>query len=115
MARIEDLEKLYSPSQWSPRLGANVIVQDHVKITSEESKRVRGSIPFKTFSYGPSDNEKLDIFQPENSSSSNILVYFSGGYWQELSGEISAYPVAPFYQHDICVIVVHYDRAPKGQ
>ncbi len=44
-----------------------------------------------------------------------IFVYFSGGYWQELSGDVSAYPVEPLVKAGVVVAVVDYDRAPGGE
>jgi acetyl esterase/lipase len=45
---------------------------------------------------------------------SPIFVYFSGGYWQLLCGEMSAYVVEPMYHAKIVTIVVDYARAPGG-
>ena len=106
-------ETLYSPSSWSKRLSKDVIVQEHVRVTTDISRQVRASIKYTTHYYGQGSNEKLDIFQEK--AEAPILVYFSGGYWQELSGDISAYPVRSFHEENVTVIVVHYDRAPKGE
>ena len=45
---------------------------------------------------------------------SPIVVYVTGGYWSELSGELSAYTVGPMYAEGIVTAVLHYDRAPGG-
>ena len=44
--------------------------------------------------YGPGDGDKVDIFGEEGGEPV-MMLYISGGYWQELSGEISAYTVQP--------------------
>jgi arylformamidase len=64
--------------------------------------------------YGESEREKLDIFGTDLPDESPIFVYFSGGYWQLLCGEMSAYVVEPMYHAKIVTIVVDYARAPGG-
>ena len=49
---------------------------------------------------------------PRNSP---IVAYVTGGYWSELSGEVSAYTVAPLHAEGIVTAVLHYDRAPGGE
>ena len=41
----DDLETLYSPSFWSKRLGKDIIVEEHFRVTAEESRRVKAFIP----------------------------------------------------------------------
>jgi len=112
MAVTTDPEILFSPSYWSKRLGKDVIVEEHFRVTAEESRRVKATIPRTTHFYGPGNRERVDIFEA-SSPDTPILVFFSGGYWAHGSGEISAFTVAPFHQENVCVAVVHYDRAPK--
>ena len=90
-------------------------MKEHVRVTSEESLRVRNEIPFQTFKYGASIHEKLDVFSTNEAANNQpIFVYFSGGYWQELSGDISAYVVSPFQQSNLSCVIVDYSRAPGG-
>lgn len=113
----KDLEKLFSPSQWSKRLSPDVIISEHVRFVTLESRKIKAEIKHTTHHYGHGDNEKIDVFQPPTDNDDDqrpILVFFSGGYWQELSGEISAYPAKHFYEAGITVMIVHYDRAPAG-
>ena len=107
-------EDLYSPSFWSKRLSQDLVVKEHVRVTSEESIRVRNEIPYQTFKYGASIHEKLDVFTTNEDNNQPIFVYFSGGYWQELSGDISAYVVSPFQQSNMSCVIVDYSRAPGG-
>jgi acetyl esterase/lipase len=48
------------------------------------------------------------------SADAPMLVYVHGGYWQELSRDISAYCVVPQYKSGIRVSIVGYDLAPTG-
>ncbi|KAI5642482.1 alpha/beta hydrolase fold domain-containing protein [Phthorimaea operculella] len=43
---------------------------------------------------------------------SPILVFIHGGYWQELSREISRYPAGPLHRARVKTIVVGYDLCP---
>jgi arylformamidase len=44
---------------------------------------------------------------------SPIFVYIHGGYWQELSKELSAYCVHPLVKAGIRVIILEYELCPK--
>ncbi|XP_017774137.1 PREDICTED: kynurenine formamidase [Nicrophorus vespilloides] len=45
-------------------------------------------------------------------SESEILVYIHGGYWQQLSRDVSSYIVEPLYKSGFKVIVIGYDLCP---
>ena len=68
----------------------------HCEVTSEESRRVRDTLADKRLGlkYGPGDEDKVDLFGEEGREPV-MMLYISGGYWQELSGDISAYTVQP--------------------
>ena len=68
----------------------------HCEVTSEESRRVRDTLADKRLGlkYGPGDEDKVDLFG-EKGREPVMMLYISGGYWQELSGDISAYTVQP--------------------
>ena len=75
-----------------------------------------GSIPSRLgVPYGESEHEKLDIFGSDLPDDSPIYVFFSGGYWQLLSGVMSAYVVEPMYNAGIVAVIVDYARAPGGK
>jgi arylformamidase len=96
---------------------ADEVVTEHVRFVTEESSRIRtGSIPARLgVPYGDSDRERVDIFGTDLPDDSPIFVYISGGYWQMMSGEISAYFVEPMYEANIVTVVVDYARAPAGK
>lgn len=45
------------------------------------SAKVRAQYPPKTFSYGSSDAEKLDVFAPAYASGLPVMIFFHGGSW----------------------------------
>ncbi len=59
--------------------------------------------------------DRLDIFGTDLPADAPIFVYFSGGYWQMMSGDVSAYVVEPMYQSNVVTVVVDYARAPGGK
>ena len=97
-------------------MSADDVIEEHIRFVTEESNRIRtGSIPSRLgVPYGDSDREKLDIFGTDLPDDAPIFVFFSGGYWQMMSGDKSAYVVEPMYQANILTIVVDYARAPGG-
>ena len=113
----EELELQVSPSRWSRRWSdPNDVIKAHVNLVIEESKTVRDSVPADL---GIRYSDKLpkatlDVYGTDLPESSPIFVYVSGGYWQELSADVSAYPVTPMHQNGVVTVVMDYDRAPGG-
>jgi len=109
----DEIENLYMPSKWVVRIPVEEAVPVHVKVTVDESVRVRNNVEGRLgVKYGAGPGDVVDMFN-EKCISKKMMVYLSGGYWQELSGEISAYTVGPLVDSGHCVAVVHYDRAPS--
>ena len=81
-------------------MSGDAVIEEHIRVITEESGRVRsGSIPASLgLPYGDSDHERVDIFGTDLPDDAPIFVFFSGGYWQQLSGDQSAYVVEPMYQ-----------------
>ncbi|CAH2100146.1 unnamed protein product [Euphydryas editha] len=109
-----DLEREYSPSMWSTRFpSAQEVLQHHVNFVTTESEAAINNIPHKLeIEYGSTPGQKLDIFGTDLPDDSPILVYIHGGYWQELSREISRYPAQPLHKSRIKTIVIGYDLCP---
>ena len=78
-----------------------------------ESRRVRDTPADKRLGlkYGPGDGDKVDLFGEEGREPV-IMLYISGGYWQELSaGDISTHTVQPLVtaawsQGSVCQCVI---------
>jgi len=113
MAGVEpEVEYLYMPSNWVKRVPVEDSCRLHVEVTTRDSKEARGHATAKLgVSIGPGREDVVDIFN-EKGTSGGLVVYISGGYWLELNGNISAYPVKPLIAAGHSVIIVHYDRAP---
>jgi acetyl esterase/lipase len=76
----------------------------------QNRSNINNCIPF-----APSTGEKVEFFGAELlPRCSPIFIYVTGGYWADLSGEISAYTAAPMFDEGIVTAVVHYDRAHTG-
>ncbi|XP_045510503.1 kynurenine formamidase isoform X1 [Colias croceus] len=111
-----DLEKQYSPSRWSTRFNtAQEVLQHHVAFVTAASEAAVNSIPHKLeIEYGSTPGQKLDILGTDLPDDAPILVFVHGGYWQELSREVSRYPALPLYRSRIKTIVVGYDLCPAA-
>ena len=85
-----------------------------LQVTTDESKRIRENTVDKRLGvrYGPGDTDIVDMYGEEGNRSGQVMVYLSGGYWQELSGEISSYTVQPLVSGGHTVAVGHYTRCP---
>ncbi|KAF2884180.1 hypothetical protein ILUMI_22007 [Ignelater luminosus] len=114
MNEIEELEKQFSPSRWSKRFPAEEVIQKHVEFITKASDDARKYIPCQlNIPYGSEDREKIDIFGTDLPKDSPIFIYIHGGYWQELSRELSSYVVKPLYKNKFKVIVVGYTLCPQ--
>ncbi|KAM3966568.1 kynurenine formamidase [Aphomia sociella] len=111
-----DLEREYSPSMWSQRFASSQeVLQHHVQCVTAASEVATNEVPHKLeIEYGPTSGQKLDILGTNLPDDAPILVYVHGGYWQELSREISRYPALPLYRSKIKTIVVGYDLCPTA-
>jgi len=107
-----DMEKLYMPSNWVKRVSPEESVPLHVQITRDESFRVRGEEKGELgVRYGPQEGDWLDLYNEEGPR--DLVAYLTGGYWQELSGELSSYPASPLIKAGHPVAIINYTRAPK--
>ncbi|KAI5616635.1 kynurenine formamidase isoform X1, partial [Silurus asotus] len=112
----QDLEKQYSPSQWSHRMSTDDVIKAHVaalKSGTEKARAIAQNI--LDVPYGEGDEEKLDVYMPISSSPDvPLVVYIHGGYWQFLSKEESGFMAVPLTQKGVVVVAVDYSIAPKG-
>lgn len=109
-----DLETEYSPSRWTQRFTSpQQVLEHHVKVVSAASDIATNKIPHKLeIEYGSTPGQKLDILGTDLPDDAPILVYVHGGYWQELSRELSRYPALPLHRSKVKTVVVGYDLCP---
>ena len=105
MAHVDpEQERLYMPSKWVVRVAEDQAVPLHVKVVTEESARLKESVEDKRLGvvFGPSEGDRLDICGEETGRTGKIMVFISGGYWQEMSGEISSFTVQERAESRLC-------------
>lgn len=112
----EELERQFSPSQWSHRMSADDVIKAHVAALKSGTEQARGlAQTLLNVPYGEGDGEKLDVYVPSTSSLDvPLVIYLHGGYWQFLSKEESGFMAVPLASKGVVVVAVGYDIAPKG-
>lgn len=97
----------------------------HFNRWTEASAQARQSQPcVLDLSYGPSQGEKLDIFQAATCGHvasaakqakpglAPVLVFIHGGYWRSLDKADHSFVAPPFTQTGACVVIPNYDLCP---
>lgn len=105
----EEREREYSPSSC---IGGNY--QPYVRAYAELSAAARQAHPPMTIRYGPTERQTLDLFLPEGVARPPVLVFFHGGYWQELSKQEAAFAAPGCLAHGIAYAAVDYTLAPAA-
>nr|XP_032814792.1 kynurenine formamidase [Petromyzon marinus] len=119
----EECNRQFSPTLWSKRIiqpfeGSNEhpVVDAHIKALQEGT--ARGKAVAETIldvSYGPGDDEKMDIYMPlKPNPAPPVFVYIHGGYWRILGKEFSGYMVPPLVESGAVVVALSYTLSPKG-
>ncbi|HEY4169577.1 MAG TPA: alpha/beta hydrolase [Reyranella sp.] len=102
-------EREYSPSSC---IGGDY--RPYLRAYAERSEAARRAHPPETLRYGPGERQTIDLFMPKNVSRPPVLVFFHGGYWQELSKRESAFAAPQCLAHGIAYAAVDYTLAPKA-
>jgi arylformamidase len=106
---LADREREYSPSSC---IGGNY--QPFIRAYVERSAAARATHPPITVRYGARDTQTIDLFVPPGATRPPVLVFFHGGYWQELSKQESAFAAPSCLAHGIAYAAVDYTLAPKA-
>jgi arylformamidase len=106
---LEDREREYSPSSC---IGGNY--QPYIRAYADLSAAARQSRLPATVRYGTTEQQTLDLFMPDGVARPPVLVFFHGGYWQELSKEDSAFAAPQYLAHGIAYAAVGYTLAPAA-
>ena len=106
---LEDREREYSPSSC---IGGDY--QPYIRAYADLSQAARRSHVPVTVRYGTKARQSLDLFVPTGVARPPVLVFFHGGYWQELSKEDSAFAAPQCLAHGIAYAAVGYTLAPAA-
>jgi len=103
-------EREYSPSSC---IGGNY--RPYIRAYADLSEAARRAHPPKTLRYGPGERQTLDLFLPDGVAEPPLLVFFHGGYWQELSKNESAFLAPAWHAAGFAHAVVGYTLAPAAR
>jgi arylformamidase len=89
-----------------------------LELYETRSRQARTLLPdFQTWAYGAAEEEKLDLFRPASladGESRPTLIYFHGGYWQELNKDLHAFPAPALSGRGWIYAAVGYGLAPTA-
>ena len=104
------LEREYSPSS-KVRGGTDRYLQAYRSrsLAALASLAVRRDIP-----YGGGPDETLDLFHAASAGPATLVVFFHGGYWQELSKLDSSFAAPDLVAEGIALAAVDYTLAPSA-
>jgi arylformamidase len=86
----------------------------YVRAYAGRSEAARRAHPPRIVRYGPGERQTIDLFVPTNVARPSVLVFFHGGYWQELSKRESAFAAPQCLARGIAYAAVDYTLAPKA-
>ena len=106
------LDQEYSPSSCVDDV--NVYIYEYARASREARKTaISNGSCLCDQSYGPDNDEQLDLFMPATTDSAPLQVYIHGGYWQELTKNESAFAASTFQQHGSFFAAINYSLAPQ--
>jgi arylformamidase len=104
-----NLDREYSPSSVAPDF------KEIVASYADRSEVTLRRIPSTAVSYGALDEEYVLLFTPEpHAQPSSLLVFFHGGYWQELGARDSCFPADALLAGGVGFAAVNYSLAPQA-
>lgn len=110
----EMLERQYSPSSCVGDI--TPYINEYVELSqSNLNVSKQANTVLENISYGEDPDECLDLFFPTSNTepTGKLLIYFHGGYWQELSKNESCFMANQMQQQGYFVAVVNYSLTPK--
>jgi len=108
---LSERDKEYSPSS---AIGGNYA--PFIQKYDTESKLARSIVNSTKYQYGKKENQIIEIANRLNNKTNKnldpLLVFFHGGYWQELSVRESFFPAINTIKHNISFAAVEYTLSP---
>ncbi len=105
---LAERERQYSPSSCVPVLAPYLAAYAARSREAERSRRC-----LKNLRWGEQPDETFDYF-PADAADAPLLVFFHGGYWQELSKNESLFAAPDSVENGIAFAAIGYTLAPKA-
>jgi arylformamidase len=87
--------------------------EEYFEYNNTESERVRAKLDGRLdISYGPSEDQVLDVF-PAGNSGSPVVVYIHGGAWTRMHKDSNSYLAESFVAAGATFVSVHFGLVPK--
>jgi len=103
----ETLDREYDAAKSVPN------VANYIARYQAESKIARNKMsPIRDIQYGPTEDERLDLFRTEDCTGP-LALFFHGGYWRRLHKNDFSFVAEVLVKRGINVGVVNYGLAPK--
>jgi len=103
----ETLDREYDAAKSVPN------VDNYIARYQAESKIARNKMsPIRDIQYGPTEDERLDLFRTEDCTGP-LALFFHGGYWRRLHKNDFSFVAEVLVKRGINVGVVNYGLAPK--
>jgi len=103
----ETLDREYDAAKSVPN------VANYIARYQAESKLARNKMsPIRDIQYGPTEDERLDLFRTEDCTGP-LALFFHGGYWRRLHKNDFSFVAEALVKRGINVGVVNYGLAPK--
>ena len=109
---LEEREEAYSPSSC---IGGDYgpFVARYRTMSADARSLIQA---WREHAYGPAPSHRLDLFKPPDAAGHAIpvLVFFHGGYWQELSKDESSFAAPALVGAGAALAAVDYTLAPDA-
>lgn len=107
------LDREYSPSSCVDDI--NVYLDQYRDVSGQVKKTtLEDTSCHADLAYGPSDDERLDLYVPVVAGCAPLQVFIHGGYWQALSKEDSAFAAPMFQESGSFFAAIDYTLAPEA-
>lgn len=110
----EEREREYSPSSCLPDGDYRPFVAEYRTRSDAAWAAAEASGSATTIGYGPSETQTVDIVLPPGVDAPPLLVFFHGGYWQELSKLDSRFAAQDCLDRGWAFAAVDYTLAPAA-
>lgn len=104
----EELNQAYSPSSVASHYREIVLAY------GDSSRRTLARANPSRLSYGEAPDEYVILFEHPECGAASLLVFFHGGYWQDLSADDSCFPADSLLSGGMAYAAVNYTLAPHA-